>query len=65
MSDPVEDLANAATAFGPKSVTTDGTTVTNHSVGDLIKAAEYIKAQNRSRTRNPLRTHPLSPPGTQ
>lgn len=66
MADPLftpEELRELALA--PKDATSGTKRVVSRDIKDIIAAAEYIKSQNRSRTRNPLRAHQLSPPGTQ
>lgn len=64
MAEVTDDQIAEAIA-GPAEIDVDGQRVKNRSVDELIKAAEYLAAKNRTRSRNPLRTHPLSPPGTQ
>lgn len=64
MAEITDDQIAEAIA-GPAEMQVDGQRVRSRSVDELIKAAEYLAAKNRSRTANPLRTHQLSPPGTQ
>jgi hypothetical protein len=53
-------------ASGPKSVTSDGTTVTQHSIPELIAAQETADTQagvDNKKTRG-LRFNRLVPPGS-
>lgn len=58
-TDAVEQVA-----LGPKSVSVDGQSVTEHSIPDLIEAAKFAKAQSsNSKAHRGLRFTKLSPPG--
>lgn len=48
-----DDLATAisSAAQGPKSASSDGESVTSHSIDDLIKADKYLTAKRRSAQR--------------
>ncbi len=58
--------AIAAAALGPKSVSVDGQTVTEHSIADLIAADRYL-SQQAAATAKPLgfgiRIQRIVPPG--
>lgn len=65
MAAEITDDQLAELVLAPKRSRAGDKEVESHSVADILKAAEYLRGLNRTRSANPLRTHPLSPPGTQ
>jgi hypothetical protein len=65
MATLAELIAEAQAALGVKRARKGTAEYENYSAADLIAFAREEEARNRTRSRNPLRTHPLSPPGTQ
>lgn len=51
------------TAGSPKSYTSDGQSVTAHSIKDVIDADRYIKSNEVARSKRPLRIAKFNPGG--
>lgn len=62
MSEAIE-TAIESNASGPKQVTVDGNTVTQHSLADQIAADKHLGAKEQARSAFPLRMNKISPPG--
>ena len=62
MPDEVEAAIEQA-AQEPKSVTSDGTTVTAHSLKDQIEADRYIESKNAAKKKLGIRLTRAIPPG--
>lgn len=61
LSSDIQDAAQ-----GPKQVTSDGLTVQAHPLLDLVKADQYLKAQDAAAKKHRgLRFTRLLPPGAQ
>lgn len=61
----IDDIADAtnANATGPKSVTVDGNTVSQHSLPDQIELEKYRKANTQAASTARLIFNKCSPPG--
>lgn len=63
MSDLSDDIAEVAA--GPKQTNVDGTSTTEHGLGEMIEADRYLKERTAgSRSRLPIRITRSKPPGT-
>lgn len=61
----ITDDQIAEALLAPKRSRAGDKEVESHSAADLIKAAEYLRGINRTRTNRLFRTYTLRSPGTQ